>query len=123
MADLRITIDVNTDGDAFACDAVNFMRRVFSDAENTVFQNEKFGRGTDAESILFDENGNRCGAVRLEYISEPKTVPLDHAADIALGTRPRRCECGARSVVCGECGAPGYACATVCGACGSDWAV
>ena len=74
MPNLRIIIDVNTDGDAFQPTATAGMRRVFSDAESAVFHSEKFGRGLDAESILFDENGNRCGRVRLEYDSPTCTT-------------------------------------------------
>ena len=45
------------------------MERLFSDVQTAVLHSERFGRGLDAESILFDENGNRCGRVRLEYES------------------------------------------------------
>lgn len=109
---MRIIIDVNTDGDAFQCDGDAEMRRVFSDAASTVFHAEHFGTGTDAESILFDSNGNRCGFVRLEY--EPEREPAE-----PVTVKPSRCECGAARVTCGNCGAQFYGCASVCWKCGA----
>lgn len=86
MPKIKITIDVNTDGDAFACDGIAAMERLFADVETVVFHSEAFGRGLDAESILFDENGNRCGSVRLEY--ESPTCNADGCNETAV--TPRR---------------------------------
>ncbi len=67
MPNIKITIKINTDNDAFQPDADAEMRRIFSDVESAIFHSERFGRGLDSESVLFDTLGNSCGSVRLEY--------------------------------------------------------
>ena len=105
MANLKFTIDVCTDGDAFQPDATAAMERVFDDVVSAVFHDETFGRGLDSEVILFDVNGNRCGRVRLVYETEPTPLYDGNRDDT------RTCECGAPRVHCPACGVWRFACA------------
>ena len=64
---MRITIELTTDNDAFEgesglCEILSVIEdsgiAVLSMLESTEF---------DAESVLFDHNGNRCGFVRIAH--------------------------------------------------------